>query len=469
MVFNTDLEAAMYGKAVETIKKYNMLSFGDKIVVGLSGGADSCALVHLLSSLRKEFGITVLAIHVNHGIRGAEAQRDEEFAKDFCRRLDIGFKAFYCDIPAEAVKRGLGEEETGRLVRYEKFREAVMQTGADKIAVAHNLNDCTETFLMNLCRGAGLKGLSGIKPVSGNIIRPLINCSRAEIERYCADNRIGFCTDSTNLQNEYTRNKIRNILIPWLKNNINSSADLNIAKTSELLKEEEDYLEGIAYDKYKASVVKSETGLTILNTDCIVNEPAVIRNRVMRIALRELRPDLRDFSRVHIESADSILMGGIGRKINLPGNITVLKSYEGLELYRGKRDYLGFCYDIRIGEKYFIKELDKFVLLSLNQEKNIGNCVNMCTKRIDYDKIKGKIQLRTRQAGDTIGIKNGRKKIKDLFIDEKISADERVKIPLLACGNSVILAGDRLGMDYYIQDSTKNVLYIYIWEDVYNG
>ena len=459
----------MYRKAVETIKKYNMISYGDKIVAGLSGGADSCALLHLLSSLREEFGITILAVHVNHGIRGTEAQRDEEFAGEFCRHLQIGFKAYHCDIPAEAVKRGLGEEETGRLVRYEKFREAVMETGADKIAVAHNLNDCTETFLMNLCRGAGLKGLSGIKPVSGNIIRPLINCSREEIETYCADNMIGFCTDSTNLQNEYTRNKIRNILIPWLKNNINSSADLNIAKTSELLKEEEDYLEGIAYDKYQASVVKSENGLTILKTDSILKEHSVIRNRVLRLALRGLRPDLRDFSRVHIESADSILNGSIGRKVNLPGNITVLKSYEGLELYKGERNYSGFCYDIKIGQKYFIKELDKFVLLSLNYEKKIGKCVNMCTKRADYDKIKGKIQLRTRQAGDTIGIKNGRKKIKDLLIDEKISADKRDKIPLLACGNSVILAGERLGMDYYIQDSTKNVLYIYIWEDVYNG
>ena len=459
----------MYGKAVETIKKYNMISYGDKIVAGLSGGADSCALLHLLSSLREEFGITILAVHVNHGIRGTEAQRDEEFAGEFCRHLQIGCKAYHCDIPAEAVKRGLGEEETGRLVRYEKFKEAVMETGADKIAVAHNLNDCTETFLMNLCRGAGLKGLSGIKPVSGNIIRPLINCSREEIERYCADNMIGFCTDSTNLQNDYTRNKIRNILIPWLKNNINSSADLNIAKTSELLKEEEDYLEGIAYDKYQASVVKSENGLTILKTDLIIKEHSVIRNRVLRLALRGLRPDLRDFSRVHIESADSILNGSIGRKVNLPGNITVLKSYEGLELYKGERNYSGFCYDIKIGEKYFIKELDKFVLLSLNYEKKIGKCVNMCTKRADYDKIKGKIQLRTRQAGDTIGIKNGRKKIKDLLIDEKISADKRDKIPLLACGNSVILAGERLGMDYYIQDSTKNVLYIYIWEDVYNG
>ena len=362
----------MYRKAVETIKKYNMISYGDKIVAGLSGGADSCALLHLLSSLREEFGITILAVHVNHGIRGTEAQRDEEFAGEFCRHLQIGFKAYHCDIPAEAVKRGLGEEETGRLVRYEKFKEAVMETGADKIAVAHNLNDCTETFLMNLCRGAGLKGLSGIKPVSGNIIRPLINCSREEIERYCADNMIGFCTDSTNLQNDYTRNKIRNILIPWLKNNINSSADLNIAKTSELLKEEEDYLEGIAYDKYQASVVKSENGLTILKTDLIIKEHSVIRNRVLRLALRGLRPDLRDFSRVHIESADSILNGSIGRKVNLPGNITVLKSYEGLELYKGERNYSGFCYDIKIGEKYFIKELDKFVLLSLNYEKKIG-------------------------------------------------------------------------------------------------
>lgn len=455
----------MYSKVLETIKKYAMLQRGDSIVCGLSGGADSCALVHILAGLREELGIKVTAVHINHGIRGEEADRDEVFAKAFCEDLCVDFYAYHCDVPAEAKKRGLGEEETGRLIRYEKFREMAENVGANKIAVAHNMNDRTETFMINLCRGAGLKGLSGIPAVSGNIIRPLIECSRAEIEEYCAENGINYCTDSTNLENDYTRNRIRNILLPWLKENINSAADTNISSTSALIREEEEFLEGLAEKAYKDALIESGKENLVLDAEKLLGENKVIIRRVLRMALRRVRSDLKDYGRIHIENTEKILSGETGQRTVLPGGITVLKSYGRLEIYRGERKAEPFCHDIRIGEKYFISEINRYILLSRHEEKIPQNCSKICTKRIDYDKIKGKIQLRTRQAGDTIGIKGGRKKIKELFIDEKIPADRRDTIPLLACGNSIILAGDRLGQDYYIGGATKNVLYIYIWED----
>ena len=455
----------MYNKVIETIKKFNMLNNGENVVVGLSGGADSCALTHILARLSEKMDLHITAVHINHGIRGEEAERDERSAEEFCRGLNIEFIAYHCDIPSEAAKRGIGEEEAGRLVRYEKFYETAEKKNGAKTAVAHNMNDKAETLIMNLCRGAGMKGLAGIKPVSGSIIRPLIFCTRDEIEKYCDDNNIEYCTDSTNLQNEYTRNKIRNILLPWLSENINPAAAMNMANASELLREEEEYLESKAEDRYKKFLKDSGDGFVSLNVDGLASEHSVIRRRVLRIALRSLRPDMRDFGRKHTESAEDILMGDTGRRISLPGGITVSKGYGLINILYDREKQGAFCYDIEPGKKYFIKETESYVLLSLNEEKNIKNAVNICTKKIDYDKIKDKIQLRTRQTGDFISIKNGRKKIKDIFIDDKIPSDKRDSYPLLVCGKSVIIVGDRLGTDYYVGQDTKNILYIYIWEE----
>lgn len=455
----------MYNKVIETIKKFNMLNNGENVVVGLSGGADSCALTHILARLSEKMDLHITAVHINHGIRGEEAERDERSAEEFCRRLNIEFIAYHCDIPSEAVKRGIGEEEAGRLVRYEKFYETAGKKNGAKTAVAHNMNDKAETLIMNLCRGAGMKGLAGIKPVGGSIIRPLIFCTRDEIEKYCDDNNIEYCTDSTNLQNEYTRNKIRNILLPWLSENINPAAGMNMANASELLREEEEYLESKAQEQYKKLLKDSGDGFVSLNADGLASEHGVIRRRVLRIALRSLRPDMRDFGRKHTESAEDILMGDTGRRISLPGGITVSKGYGLINILYDREKQGAFCYDIEPGKKYFIKETESYVLLSLNEEKNIKNAVNICTKKIDYDKIKDKIQLRTRQTGDFISIKNGRKKIKDIFIDDKIPSDKRDSYPLLVCGKSVIIVGDRLGTDYYVGQDTKNILYIYIWEE----
>lgn len=455
----------MYNKVIETIKKFNMLNNGENIVVGLSGGADSCALTHILTRLSGKMDLHITAVHINHGIRGEEAERDERSAEEFCRRLNIEFIAYHCDIPSEAAKRGIGEEEAGRLVRYEKFYETAEKKNGAKTAIAHNMNDKAETLIMNLCRGAGMKGLAGIKPVGGSIIRPLIFCTRDEIEKYCDDNNIEYCTDSTNLQNEYTRNKIRNILLPWLSENINPAAGMNMANASELLREEEEYLESKAQEQYKKLLKDSGDGFVSLNADGLASEHSVIRRRVLRIALRSLRPDMRDFGRKHIENAEDILMGDTGRRISLPGGITVSKGYGLINILYDREKQGAFCYDIEPGKKYFIKETERYVLLSLNEEKNIKNAVNICTKKIDYDKIKDKIQLRTRQTGDFISIKNGRKKIKDIFIDDKIPSDKRDSYPMLVCGKSVIIVGNRLGTDYYVGQDTKNILYIYIWEE----
>lgn len=458
----------MYQRAVETVEKYNMINDGDSIVVGLSGGADSCALTMFLAGLIKKYGIKITAVHINHGIRGAEADSDEAFARAFCDRLGVDFTAYHCDVPAEAKKRGIGEEEAGRLVRYEKFRETAKNIGADKIAVAHNLNDTAETLMMNLCRGSGLKGLGGIQPVSGNIIRPLIYCSRKEIEDYCTENGIEFRTDSTNLENDYTRNKIRNMLFPWLKENINPSADMNMTKTASILREEEEFLERLAERAYDEAVIERTPDRITLDARKLAKQDTVIRKRVIRSALGEIRQDTRNIGRTHTEDAEMILMGQTGKMINLPGNICVRKSYDILDIYSGREEKKEFCYDIPYGKKIYVPEMDRFVLLAEKRQSLPDNCINVYTKKIDYDKIKDRIQLRTRRKGDVLSIKGGNKKIKDIFIDDKIPAEKRDTFPLIADGNSIIAVGERLGFEYYVTDKTVKTLYIYIWEDFKN-
>ena len=460
----------MYGKAVDTIKKYSMIKPGDGIVVGLSGGADSCALTSVLARLAKTWGLKITAVHINHGIRGAEADSDEAFAAELCQRLGVDFLAFHFDVPAEAKKRGLGEEETGRLIRYEKFRETAKATGAASIAVAHNINDTAETLMMNLCRGAGLKGMSGISPMAGGIIRPLIFCTREEIEKYCRDEGIAYRTDSTNLQNDYTRNKIRNVLFPWLRENINPSADMNMAKTAAALREEDDFLEKLAEDVYKKVTVSTEDKKTVLDAVKLAEENTVIRKRVLRLALRNVRKDMRDVGRNHTEEMESLLFAGTGKSVDLPGDIRALRSYDTLEICSGQGDEKtgGFFYELEAGKKLYVPEMDRYVLLSEKWEKLPDNCVNVYTKKIDYDKIKAGIQLRTRKSGDTLSIRGGRKKLKDIFIDDKIPADKRGSYPVLASGDSVIAVGDRLGYEYYVGKETKRTLYIYIWEESKN-
>lgn len=459
----------MYDKAVETIEKYHMIKNGDSIVIGLSGGADSCALTLLLSKLADKYALKLTAVHINHGIRGEEADSDERFAEGLCRRLGVDFMPFHCDIPAEAKKRGLGEEETGRIIRYEKFRETALKTGADSIAVAHNLNDIAETLMMNLCRGAGMKGMGGISPVSGNIIRPLLYCSRKEIEEYCAENGIDYRTDSTNLQNDYTRNKIRNLLLPWLKENINPSADMNMAKTASILREEEEFMERLADKAFRECLLKAENGRIILDAEKLKAMDRVIIKRVLRNAIGKAKGDPRNIGMTHTENAEEILYGQTGKKISLPGNIGAVKGYGTLEIYKKRNDAkAGYCYELSVGEKIYIPEMDRFVLLSEKQEDFPNSCSNIYTKKIDYDKIKDRIVLRTRQAGDILTIKGGKKKLKDIFIDDKIPAQERDRFPLIAEGNSIIAAGDRLGYEYYVSGRTKKILYIYIWEESKN-
>ena len=216
---------ALKNKVMKAIDDYSMLRGASKVVVGFSGGADSVCLLHILSKLRNEIGFEIIGAHVNHGIRGDEALRDADFAQDFCKQLGVAFKLLNVDCVSKAREMGVSVEECGRLLRYDFFYS--LADCNTRIATAHNSNDNTETVLFNLARGSSVKGVGGIPPVRGNIIRPLIYCARKEIEGYSRENNLQFVTDSTNLCDDYTRNKIRHKILPVLEE-INPEAVSNV-------------------------------------------------------------------------------------------------------------------------------------------------------------------------------------------------------------------------------------------------
>ena len=224
-----------------TIKKYNMLDVGDTVIAGVSGGADSVAMLHTLCSLRDKYKLHIICAHLNHGIRGEEAQRDTDYVKQLCGKLGVECITEYKDIPAIAAESRQSEELAGRNQRYMLFEKLLKEAGGGKIAVAHNKNDSVETVLIKLTRGCSLNGLRGIAPVNGNIVRPLIECDRASIEQYLHDSHVPYMTDSTNNENIYTRNIVRNSVIPVLQS-INPGFVNTVFANSRLIAEDDDYL-----------------------------------------------------------------------------------------------------------------------------------------------------------------------------------------------------------------------------------
>ena len=253
---------------LKTIKKYNLIQNGDKIIVGLSGGPDSISLINVLDEIRKdkttglEFGI--IAAHINHNIR-EEAKSDEDYVVKYCKEKNIEVYVLSIDINKKAKEEKKGTEETGRNARYEFFEQILIKTKANKIATAHTANDNAETVLMNIIRGSGTSGLKGIRPIRDDkFIRPLIETTREEIEEYCKKNNLNPRIDKTNFENDYTRNKTRNILIPLIKEQFNPNIIMTINRLSDIINEENEYLEKLTKQKYKEILIEEKIGKQIV-------------------------------------------------------------------------------------------------------------------------------------------------------------------------------------------------------------
>lgn len=392
---------------------------GDKIIVGFSGGADSVCLLHALCALSDELGLKISAAHVNHGLRGDEADRDELFALDFCRRLGIECRIKHADVRSLAEKMGISEETAGRHARYAFFEE--LSQGRAKIATAHHKNDSAETILMNLFRGSSLAGLAGISEKRGNIIRPLMSLTRLEIEYYCAENSLQFVTDSTNNQSVYTRNRVRHVCIPYIEKYFNSNFVHTVTENAAVIFEENAYLNSETEKLYNQLVKEGEIELKKLHA-----LPLALRRRLVRKICENA--GVRDITAQYIE--DILLLNGTGKAISLNNDICANISYGKLTIGSRVPQTAPYEYPLYIDEWTDIPEA-KIRIRVRRTDNTDKNCF--------FFPNNAQLCVRNRRSGDIFFPAGmiGRKKIKDYFIDKKIPRSKRASAPLLTCNDEI--------------------------------
>lgn len=323
--------ASLLTKVLNTIKKYNLIENGDKIVLGVSGGPDSICMLNILNFIRNDKNLhidfDIIVAHINHMIR-EEAKDDEEFVKKFCKEINIPFYSKSIDVKKIANNNKIGTEEAGRNARYNFFEEILNKTNSNKIAIAHNKNDKVETIIMNILRGSGISGLRGIETIKNNkYIRPLIECERFEIEQYCKENEIDARIDRTNFENIYTRNKIRNVVIPYIKEEFNPNIIQTIDRLSDLIKEEDEFIENIVIDKYRELIIEEDKNRKefVMDLKSFNKQEKVIKSRLLLYTISRLLGTTKGIEKIHIEDIIKLCKNNIGNKFLTPNkNIKVL-------------------------------------------------------------------------------------------------------------------------------------------------
>ena len=498
---------AVQKKMEEFIRRERLLEMGDRVVLGVSGGADSMCMMELFAAARETWKLELLVVHVHHGLRGAEADRDAEFVKAEAQKLGIQCVVERRDVRSVAAERGLSLEEAGRDVRYGILREyaekwtgrsvempterdgAVVEVAGGcgseasgvagrrpaKIAVAHHQEDQAETILHNLFRGSGLKGLGGMSARRGQIIRPLLCLEKKEILEYLAERHIAYCEDSTNQENEYTRNRLRNELIPQIRRDINERAVEHITEAGERLRQADAYFEDLAEKIWRecgitkkcaakgdaaglVDEMKPEEESQVETADEIIfgisrfvllKNPPIVRTYVLRHMIAQATQSLKDITSDHIDQVDALLEKETGKQINLPYGLTARTEYDFLWISRRNPSD---CVDNQLTISLVMKKIPYEKAQEIPQ--------NRYTKWFDYDKIKGTLTVRTRQTGDYITLKDGRKKtVKAYMIDEKIPREMRDQIMLLAEDHHVLwIVGWRISEYYKVTEDTDYVL-----------
>lgn len=431
------------------VKANRIFEPGDKVVLGLSGGADSVCLLLMLNYLRHSMNIDIFAVHVNHMIRGEEAVRDRIFCENLCKEYNVELEVFEIDVTALAKEKKLTVEEAGRNARYEAFGHIAKKYGANKIAVAHHKNDQAETVLHNLFRGTGIRGLSGMRPANDNIVRPLLDVSREDIEEYLNKHNIQYVTDSTNESNEYMRNKLRNELLPYAKEHINRNVIDNINQAAKICAGADAYITGQALVLYKECVKENEKCYEI-KADVFSEAEDILKSYMVREVLKNIYPSLKDLSLAHVEAVVDLVDMQVGKSVNLPQGVKAIRTYDGITI--GEESENETCIEPI--------EYETEIFTKTNNTKIVKNDY---TKYFDYDKIKGGLLLRTRQTGDYLVVdsKGSKKKLKDYFIDNKIPRQLRDYVPLFADGNHIIwVVGYRISEAYKVDENTKNIIRI---------
>lgn len=439
------------GKFLDTVKKFSMLESVDRVVVGFSGGADSVCLLHLINTYKNQFGYNIKAVHINHGIRGEEAERDELFAEGFCEMSGIPLESVRFNCVEEAKKRKESLEECGRRLRYEIFNSLCTENSV--IATAHNANDNAETLIFNMTRGTSVKGLCGIPYVRENIIRPILDCSRKEIEGYCSENGLSFVTDSTNLSVDYTRNKIRHEILPVIES-INPS-----------------FLDAFSSLCDNARAVSD---FVSINADALLVDSKTENNTYRREKLLNSHPSL--CSEAIVKAYNDFCGESLDRK-KIKALSELLKDDGRIQLYgkkfaEVKKDYLRFYESEKAADlQNYVIEAFPFSVeynnysIFLEKFDNNSKFVNQndCSDMIDYASVVGKLVLRTRRPGDDFSFKKRgvTKSLKKLFTEENVPVELRDSLPVIADDSGVVwVQGFGVTKRCFVSKDSRNIVLV---------
>ena len=469
-------------KVFSYIEQHKMIEAGDTVVIGVSGGADSVCLLLLLLEYRKKKPFIPAVVHIHHGIR-EDAGEDAAYVEQLCRERGVSCRIVREDVPGLAAEQGCSLEDAGRRARYKAFQETAAQLGGGTIAVAHNKNDNAETMLFHLFRGSGLTGLCGISPrrstaqssaMCCSIIRPLLCLEREEIEAYLTERQISWRTDSTNEEDEYSRNRIRHHILPYVERELVSGAVEHMSRTAELLRETEDYLEQQTREARAGCVRVCERGRKYeIEAERFGALHEVLRKRLLYQLAKELSPTGKDISAVHVEDVLSLFHRQGNRTIRLPFGITAERQYGKVLLFRkdsgtGEAEVPEDC----VREEDLGREFEFELFFPAKGQEVLKN---QYTKWFDYDKIEESPIVRFRRQGDYLTLSDGKgnlihKTLKDYMITEKIPREDRDRIPVLAVGSHVIwLVGYRISEYFKVNANTKRVLQVKLKRDCPQG
>lgn len=466
----------MLDKVRAYIIEKDILKYKDKIIIGLSGGADSVCLLRVLCELRKEFDLSLYAVHVNHKIRGIQADADEEYSKKLAKAFGVECKCVSYAVPELAIKWKMSEEEAGRKIRYDVFEQERSWHHAEKIAVAHHQNDQVETVLFRMCRGTGIKGMIGIPVSRDKIIRPLLCVSKSEIYDYLKSINQDYREDETNNCIDYDRNRIRNNVIPELER-VNEHAVNHISDMSEQLALVYDWLVSERKTCYDNYVTWDDSSYSIGVENLKGLHPA-LAGEIIRVMISKLTDSLKDIEMRHISYVLELADKESGKKIDLPYELVAEKEYEKIRLYKNMSEKIQNEQNVLIknGSDYFFDDVylpDQSLMcghlrlecITLNEvvaKLNIPK--NSCTKWIDCDKIKNTLSVRRPRNDDYIVISNNcTKRLTRYFIDDKIPRQYRDRLLVIADGNHVVwVVGGRTSQGCYVDDNTTAVVQISI-------
>lgn len=436
-------------KVFDYIEKNCMITAGDRVVLGVSGGADSVCLFFLLAEYRKRIPFDMAVVHVNHLVR-PDAALDGEYVQTLCEREGIPYYYREFDVPRMAEEERLSSEDAGRRVRYRAFREVAGLLGGAKIAVAHNACDRAETMLLHLFRGSGLRGLCGIEPVRDDVIRPILCLERDEIEEYLESQGIAWRTDSTNEADDYTRNKVRHHILPYAEQEISAGVVEHMCRTGELVSEAEEFLARHTLAAKEQCVTDNS-----IDIQAFLKQEPVLRKRLILLLLEELSPTGKDISAVHVSDVLALFEKEGTQSIDLPFGIRCRRQYGRVLLERAEEE--SPAQDLQ-------EVLGRVIVSDFTVDRPVEVMQNLYTKWFDYDKIETAPCVRFRQPGDFLTIADGKggcihKSLKNYMITEKIPKEERDRIPVVADGNHILwVVGYRISEYYKVTEQTRHIL-----------